>query len=122
MTVAANIVASDVTCTEEQKLELGQALIPLEELIVKTEATLAYLQYALLNATGTTAVFSTIPATSPISTNPSTTTTTTTTTTPETEVTGKALSVLELATSKTIMNDFFLLLSFVLSFVNDLLL
>ena len=67
MTVAANIVASDVTCTEEQELELGQDVIKLEELIVKAEATLAFLQYALLNATGTTAVFSTNAPTTPIS-------------------------------------------------------
>ena len=57
--MAANIVASDVTCTEEQELELGQDVIKLEELIVRAEATLAYLQYALQNATGTTAVFNT---------------------------------------------------------------
>ena len=96
--MAANIVASDVTCTEEQELELGQDVIKLEELIARAEATLAYLQYALLNATGTTAVFSTNAPTTPLSTTPSTT--------PETEVPGKALSLLEPAPSKTILNDF----------------
>ena len=44
MTVAANIVASDVTCTEEQKLELGQALIALEALIASAEFMLAFIQ------------------------------------------------------------------------------
>ena len=68
--MAANIVASDVTCTDEQNLMIGQALIPLEELIVRAEATLAYLQYALQNATGTTAVFSTNAPTTPITTTP----------------------------------------------------
>ena len=85
MTVAANIVASDVTCTEEQELELSQDVIKLEELIVIAEATLAYLQYALQNATGTTAVFSTTTVTTP---------------NPEPEVTGKVLSVLEPAPQK----------------------
>ena len=85
VTLAANIVASDVTCTEEQNLYLGQSLIALEELIVRAEAMLAYLQYALQNATGTTAVFST---------------TTVMTTDPEPEVKGKVLSVLEPAPQK----------------------
>ena len=61
--MAASIVASDVTCTEEQKLELGQALIALDELIARAEALLAYLQTALEDATSTTAVFSTTAAT-----------------------------------------------------------
>ena len=85
VTVAANIVASDVTCTDEQKLELGQALIALDDLIARAEAMLAYLQNALQDATGTTAVFST---------------TTVTTTDPEPEVTGRVLSVLEPAPQK----------------------
>ena len=80
MTVAANIVASDVTCTDEQNIELAQSLLALDELIARVEALLAYLQNALQDATSTTAVFST---------------TTATTTEP-----GKALSVLEPAPQK----------------------
>ena len=68
MTLAADIVASDVTCTAEQKLELGKALLSLEELILRTEATLAHLQLAMVDATGTTAVFSTTAATTIITT------------------------------------------------------
>ena len=78
MTVAANIVASDVTCTNEQELELGQALLALEELIARAEALLAYLQIALEEATGTTPETTTMTTTAAMTT----TTTTTTTTTP----------------------------------------
>ena len=63
--VAADIKSSDVTCTEEQKTELSQALISLEKLIVRTEATLAGLQIALEDATGTTAAFTITTPTCP---------------------------------------------------------
>ena len=59
MTLADKIVASNVACTVEQKNELGQAVFALDILIVKTKATLAELQIALQDATGTTATFST---------------------------------------------------------------
>ena len=59
VTLADKIVASNVACNDEQKLELGQAVFSLEILIVKTNATLAELQIALQEATGTTATFST---------------------------------------------------------------
>ena len=65
MTLADKIVASKVTCTEEQKQKLGQALFALDELIVKTEAVLEELQIALKDATGTTATYSTTTFTAP---------------------------------------------------------
>ena len=48
-----------MTCTDDQKTELDQALVAVDELLVKAEATLAYVQIALEDATGTTATFST---------------------------------------------------------------
>ena len=59
MTLADKIVASDVTCTDEQKQKLGQDVFSLEILLVKTQAVLEELQIALKDATGTTAVFTT---------------------------------------------------------------
>ena len=59
MTLADKILASDVTCTDEQKQKLGQDVFSLELLLVKTEAVLEELQIALKDATGTTAVFTT---------------------------------------------------------------
>ena len=55
--MADNIAASDVTCSDEQKVELKQLKIALEEIIVRTEASLALLQIALEDATGTTAAY-----------------------------------------------------------------
>ena len=57
--LADKILASDVTCTDEQKQKLGQDVFSLELLLVKTEAVLEELQIALKDATGTTAVFTT---------------------------------------------------------------
>ena len=57
--MAGNIAASDVTCSDEQKVELKQLKIALEEIIVRTEASLALLQIALEDATGTTAAYGT---------------------------------------------------------------
>ena len=67
VSVAADIVASvsDVICTEEQRTELVQAVISLEEVILRTEKTLAGLQIALEDATGTTAAFTTTTPTCP---------------------------------------------------------
>ena len=65
VTLADKIVASNVVCDDEQKLELGQAVFALDELIVKTEAVLEELQIALKDATGTTATFSTTTFTAP---------------------------------------------------------
>lgn len=65
VTVAEKIVASNVACNDEQKVELGQAIFSLDELIVKTEAVLEELQIALKDATGTTATFSTTTFTAP---------------------------------------------------------
>lgn len=59
MTLADKIVASDVTCTDEQKQKLEQDVFSLEILLVKTQAVLEELQIALKDATGTTAVFTT---------------------------------------------------------------
>ena len=59
VTLADKILASDVTCTDEQKQKLGQDVFSLEILLVKTEAVLEELQIALKDATGTTAVFTT---------------------------------------------------------------
>ena len=55
--MAHYIAASDVTCTDEQKVELEQLKIALEELIVRTEASLALLQIALEDATVATAAY-----------------------------------------------------------------
>ena len=63
--MADKIVASNVACNDKQKLELGQAVFALDELIVKTEAVLEELQIALKDATGTTATFSTTTFTAP---------------------------------------------------------
>ena len=54
-----------MACNDEQKVELGQAVFALDELIVKTEAVLEELQIALKDATGTTAFFSTTTFTAP---------------------------------------------------------
>ena len=63
--MADKIVASNVACNDKQKVELGQAVFSLDELIVKTEAVLEELQIALKDATGTTAFFSTTTFTAP---------------------------------------------------------
>ena len=55
-TVANSIVDADVTCNEKEKLELDEAVVALNAVIVKAETVLGRLLYALDNATGTRAV------------------------------------------------------------------
>ena len=54
--VADNIRDVKVTCNEKEKLELSEAMMALDKLIVKAETVLGRLLYALDDATGTRAV------------------------------------------------------------------
>ena len=53
--VAYNIADADVTCNEKEKLQLDEAVIALDALIVTADTVLGRLLYALDNATGTRA-------------------------------------------------------------------
>ena len=59
--VAEDIVSSDVTCTEEEKLELEVQKAALDELIVEAEAALDVIQKQLEELTGTTLEIVTTP-------------------------------------------------------------
>ena len=54
--VADEIRDANVTCNEKEKLQLNEAMINLDKLILKAEAVLGRLLYALDNATGTRAL------------------------------------------------------------------
>ena len=54
--VADEIRDANVTCNEKEKLQLNEAMINLDKLILKAEAVLGRLLYALDNAIGTRAL------------------------------------------------------------------
>ena len=73
--VAEDIVSSDVTCTEKEKLELEVQKAALDELIVEAEAALDVIQKQLEEITGTTLEIVTTPLPTEPATEPATVTT-----------------------------------------------